>query len=354
MNETIDFQLIENKDESWRSRYYDLLSSARNTLDCYFTNLSGDGSWFFNTFYEFLMRREKAKGLNIRIISSINQQNVDFSKQLLKRPSLYHLDKMLGNFCIIDNSAYICDLEGNNNNSGQQDQRLVVHRKSMYCRDIPFIKLQQNLFENLLSHATPALDKIKQIERGAQREYIETIRDPLQILEVIRAQIENASFEIQIIFATINSFYRAEHDQILDLLGHASNRGIKVQVLVKIDDDNMKDASKQKIKQKHERINVTFIRQSLKRKITTIIIDQSFSITMEIHDDSKPTHLEATGLATYSNSESTVYSNYLMFENLWMQAELERLNNIRQAYFQMFQGQRLKDESYKREWKLKE
>jgi sugar-specific transcriptional regulator TrmB len=348
----MDFQLIENKDNSWSSRYYDLLLTARNTLDCYFTNLSGDGSWFFNTLFEFLMSREKAKGLNIRIISSINQQNIDLSRQLLKHSSLYHLDRMLGNFCIIDNSAYLCDLEGNNGE--KEDLGFVVHRKSMYCCNIPFIKIQQSLFENLLRYATPALDKIKQIERGVQREYIETIRDPSQILELLRARIENAAFEIQIIFATINSFYRAEHDQILDLLGHASNRGVKVQVLVKIEDDNMKDASKQKIKQKHERINVTFIRQSLKSKITTIIIDQSFSITMEIGDDSKPTHSEATGLATYSNSESTVYSNYLMFENLWMQAELERLNNIRQAYFQMFQGQRLKDELYKREWKLKE
>lgn len=346
MDETTDFQLIGKVSSLWSSRYSHLLSSAKNNVDCYFSNLSKHDSLFYKTVIEFLLNEGKAKGLNVRIIASINQENIELSKQLIRCSTLYHIDKMVGNFCIIDNNVYLCDIE--------EDHGTMGHRTQIYCSHFPFVKVQQNLFENMLSHAMPAIDRIKQIELGIQGEYVETIRDPSQILQLIRDRIENAGFEIQVFIATINSFYRAEHDQILDWLSDASNRGAKVQVLVKVDDLDMDDESRQKIKQKHEHINITFIRQSLKSKITTIIIDQTFSITMEINDDGKTKYSEAAGSATYSNNESTVYSNYLMFENLLMEAELERLRSIKQAYFQLFDGKRLKEELYKREWKVRE
>ncbi len=77
-------------------------------------------------------------------------------------------------------------------------------------------------------------------------------------------------------------------------------------------------------------------------------------MTIEVKDNSKSNFSEATGLATYSNSESTVFTDYSMFENLWIQAELERQNSIRQAYFKMFSGQKLRDETYKRDWTMEE
>jgi hypothetical protein len=39
-----------------------------------------------------------------------------------------------------------------------------------------------------------------------------------------------------------------------------------------------------------------------------------------------------------------------MFESLWIQAELEKQNKARQAYFQVFKGFKLKDEIYSRRW----
>jgi hypothetical protein len=201
-----------------------------------------------------------------------------------------------------------------------------------------------------LNHAVPARDKIKEVEHGIQREYIESIRDPSSIQRLITERIESSGFDIQALFATLNSFYRAERDGVIDLLGAARSRGINVRVLIKIDDETMKDIPKDLIKKKHELISVNFIRQPLRSKITTFIIDQSFSLTIEVNDDSKDNFIEATGLATYSNSESTVFTDYSMFENLWIQAELERQNSVRQAYFKMFNGQKLKDEIYKRDW----
>lgn len=79
-----------------------------------------------------------------------------------------------------------------------------------------------------------------------------------------------------------------------------------------------------------------------------LVIDQATSIAIEIKDDSKKTFEEASGAAIYSNSELAVSSCISIFETLWIQSELEKQNKVTQAYFQMFKGLELKEESYSR------
>jgi two-component system, OmpR family, sensor histidine kinase VicK len=337
-----DFQLIIGKKSSKSSRHTNSLIAAE-TLDCYLSQLSKSEPTFSNSLLEFLRTADKKKMPRVRIVTVINPENLELAKELARQFSVYHIDGSGGDFCIIDGTTYLYDIENSN-------IKMAGYHRQLISNNHTFVKLQQNLFENLLNHATPARDKIREVEHGVQSEYIKTIQDPSSILQLVRERIETAGFDIQALFATINSFYRAESDGIIDLLGSARARGINVRVLIRIDDETLKDISKDMIKKKHDPINVNFIRQTLRSKITTFILDQSFSLTIEVKDDSKDNFSEATGLATYSNSESTVFTDYSMFENLWIQAELERQNSVRQAYFKMFNGQKLKDEIYKRDW----
>jgi two-component system, OmpR family, sensor histidine kinase VicK len=337
-----DFQLtINNKSEN--SRHSNLLLDARESIDCYLRQLSKSESTLSNSLFEYLRTADMKKKIRVRLVTRINPENVELAKELARKYSVYHTDGPGGDFCIIDGVIYFYDIENSN-------QKMAGYHRQLFSKNPSFVKLQQNLFENLLNHAMPARDKIKEVERGIQREYIKTIQDPSSILQLVRDRIETAGFDIQVLFATTNSFYRAESDGIIDLLGAARSRGINIRVLIKIDNETIKDIPKDLIKKKHDLINVNTIRQPLRSKITTFIIDQSFSLTIEVNDDSKDNFSEATGLATYSNSESTVFTDYSMFENLWIQAELERQNSIRQAYFKVFSGQKLRDEIYDRDW----
>jgi hypothetical protein len=337
-----DFQLtINNKSEN--SRHSNLLLDARESIDCYLRQLSKSESTLSNSLFEYLRTADMKKKIRVRLVTRINPENVELAKELARKYSVYHTDGPGGDFCIIDGVIYFYDIENSN-------QKMAGYHRQLFSKNPSFVKLQQNLFENLLNHAIPARDKIKEVERGIQREYIKTIQDPSSILQLVRDRIETAGFDIQVLFATTNSFYRAESDGIIDLLGGARSRGINIRVLIKIDNETMKDIPKDLIKKKHDLINVNTIRQPLRSKITTFIIDQSFSLTIEVNDDSKDNFSEATGLATYSNSESTVFTDYSMFENLWIQAELERQKSIRQAYFKVFSGQKLRDEIYDRDW----
>jgi hypothetical protein len=337
-----DFQLtINNKSEN--SRHPNLLLDARESIDCYLRQLSKSDSTLSNSLFEYFRTADIKKKIRVRLVTTINPENVELAKELARKYSVYHTNGPGGDFCIIDGVIYFYDIENSN-------QKMAGYRRQLFSKNLSFVKLQQNLFENLLNHAIPGRDKIKEVERGIQREYIKTIQDPSSILQLVRDRIETAGFDIQVLFATVNSFYRAESDGIIDLLGAARSRGINIRVLIKIDNETIKDIPKDMIKKKHDLIDVNILRQPLRSEINTFIIDQSFSLTIEVNDDSKDNFSEATGLATYSNSESTVFTDYSMFENLWIQAELERQKSIRQAYFKVFSGQKLRDEIYDRDW----
>jgi len=67
-----------------------------------------------------------------------------------------------------------------------------------------------------------------------------------------------------------------------------------------------------------------------------LIADKKYSLTVELKDDSKQTSTGAIGLATYSDSPSTVLSYASIFESLWTQTELyqklKELNKLKDEF----------------------
>ena len=60
----------------------------------------------------------------------------------------------------------------------------------------------------------------------------------------------------------------------------------------------------------------------MQTKMTIWVVDRTYSFVVELKDDSKDNLEEAIGLATYSNSKSTVLSYVSIFDTLWKQNEL--------------------------------
>jgi hypothetical protein len=205
----------------------------------------------------------------------------------------------------------------------------------------------------MIDRALPAGQRILEIGKGIGNEFMETIRDPLRVRSLISDLVRSAVYEIAILFSTKNSFLIAEREGILEEIGRASAEGIRVRLLV-MRDETVKEISDTKLMAPHQNVQVNYLQQLLPTRITTLVIDQAKTLTVEVNDDTKETLQEAAGLSTYSNSESTVFSNVSMFESLWIQSELDKQNKARQAYFQLFKGFKLKDEIYNRRWLAKE
>ncbi len=286
----------------------------------------------------------KTKGVKTRFVTEIFENNIYFCNIMMKHGEVFHNDSLKGTYIISDGIKYLCYLL-DDNGKGQ------IVTQLFYSNSKSFVQAQQYLFDNLCNKAIPAREKIREIRKGIKGEFKTNIHDPSEIRRIAADLLRSASYEILLLFSTINSYYRAEYSGLLNLLWEASERGVVVKMLIQTDDDETAEETIQKnIRQKKLAINVQFIKKLLQTKITTLVIDQSLSLAIEVNDDTKKTFQEATRIAIYSNNESTVSSCLSIFETLWIQSEFDKQKKVKQAYFKMFKGFDLKDEIYTRRW----
>ena len=183
-----------------------------------------------------------------------------------------------------------------------------------------FVEQQQYIFDNLWEKAIPAKQRIKEIEQGSKREFIETFRDPIEIQTLTSKVISSATEEICVIFSTANTFRRYERESVIELLTRkANNDGINIRILIEYD-QYIQEKVKKLVKA-YSTIVVHYLDKSVHTKVTTFLIDNELSLIVELKDDTKENGNEAIGLATYSNSESTVLSYASIFETLWISSK---------------------------------
>src|SRR5919107_1425292 len=116
----------------------------------------------------------------------------------------------------------------------------------------------------------------------------------------------------------------------------AEGRRVKIRILTPMDDIIKEEA--QKFKEQHQQhhhhqIAIRSIESPLQTKVTILLVDRKFSLTVELKDDTKETSYEAIGLATYSNSKPTVLSYVTIFDTLWKQVDL--YGELRDLYEQL-------------------
>jgi two-component system sensor histidine kinase VicK len=266
------------------------------------------------------------RGVRVRFITEITKGNIAYCKQIMQIAELRHLEGVKGNFGIVDKTHYggIARV--------QENLPLSVWIHSTIKS---FIEQQQYFFDMLWNKAIPAEQKIKEIEEGIEPEAIETIRDPVEIQKIAHALIKSAKKEILIIFSTANAFYRQDKAGTVGLLrltAAVSNPKIKIRILMPLDEltkeEIMQKISSEKVQQQEQNqlvvddVAVRHIEPSMQTRVTALIIDRKYSLTVELKDDSKDNSYEAIGLATYSNSKPTVLTYTSIFESLWMQTEL--------------------------------
>jgi nitrogen-specific signal transduction histidine kinase len=259
--------------------------------------------------YLELLRR----GIKTRFITEITEKNIEYCKELMNIVyELRHLEGVKGNFGVSE-SDYVAT-------AIQQEGRPIPQLIHSNARVM--IEQQQYFFETLWSMATPAEQRIREIEQGIKREVIETMREPDEIQQRGLELIKSAKDEILIIFSTSNAFRRQVRAGAIDLLiSIAKSKNVKVRIMSPFDDyvKNLID----KIKREHNtRIEIRNIKEALQTKVSVLIVDQGSLLSVELKSDSKETSAEAMGLATYSNSKATVISYVSIFESLWNQTEI--------------------------------
>jgi hypothetical protein len=186
--------------------------------------------------------------------------------------------------------------------------------------------------------AVPAKRRIKEVQEGLKREFIETIQDPRETLNLIPKLLSSSTEEIQMIISNKETFQLFESEiGITSLLRHQLREDNHIQVMIH-SEKNTKDHSHENqfynlynLQRDHpgkleiqritsaayDRLNV-FISD----RETLAVIESNKTINGNIQSASDLTDL--LGLATYANSESTVSSYATIFDTLWIRSGLSQ------------------------------
>jgi two-component system, OmpR family, sensor histidine kinase VicK len=244
------------------------------------------------------------RGIKIRLITDVTKENIEYCKELLKVSEIRHIEGIKGNFGIIDEVEYVIHLISK---ESEAPSRII------YSNDTRSAEAQQFLFNALWKNAISIEERIKEIEQGTRREFLETLRDYEEIERIYLEMIMSTTKELLLLFPTVNAFHRLERNELMQLLKKITKRGVQIRILTPMDKEIKIIVNK--IFDPIE-INPVVSQQGLNS--TIIVSDNKSSLVIELKDDNKYSFGEANGLAIYSNRMSSVWTHTTIFENLWV------------------------------------
>ena len=268
----------------------------------------------------------KNRGIRIRFITEITAENVSYCKEVMKFAEVRHLDGIMVGGWGVSERDYIAPIPSSSKGE--------LPTGCIHSNVKEVIGLQQYIINSLWSKAIPAKQRIKEIEQGAKREFVESIRDPNEIQKIGYDLIKGAEEEILILFSSENIFRSRGISEVFELLSEAASppRSVKIRILVPAHENEASTRFKELGIDTRQRKQQQQEEHRFQNKLTTLVVDQSYCLTVELKDDSKETFFEdALGLATYSNSEPTVLASLAIFEQMWMQSEKNKEEERREA-----------------------
>ncbi len=343
------------------------ISNTKKSLDCIF-----DHRWLITQIDDTILLNSiiklKLKGITSRFITKITKDNMAYCKKIMKYSELKHSDNVLGYLGISDSHHffnYVASENSKENNMVEQENIKGIPQVEIHLLNInnqSFVQEQQFLFDNLWNHSTFAREKITEIERKVVENIIsnKTIEDKEEILQTLCKIIESAIDQVLVLFPNTRSFWDLYNEGILTTIKNAINRDVTVKILIHINDDDKinKDIIRQKLKneKKEIEINTNFFSKRLQQQYVLFVIDEAMSAMIETKgygSDEKSSPI-IIGSAAFSKNISQISSFVSMFDMLWIQTEIEKQSKVKQTYFQMFKGLKLKNEIYKRKWAFEE
>lgn len=336
-----------------------IVSSTVKNYSCIF-----DDSWLAVLLDSPLLWNEhvqlKFRHIASRFITRINQNNLDYCTRLMKYVELRHIDNITGYLGIKDlDEQFIYASSGLENIDVKSTRLINSESELILSSNQSFVQMQCYFFERIWNIATPAMQKIAEIERGVfPHEMLkELTKGPEEICDAVADIIQSSRSEILVVFPNANTFWCAESAGIIASLGNKIKHNVVVRAIVHIDkNEGETEIIKEKIrhtlrsKSNDLYVNISFLTRELRDRNMFFIVDQVDLFSVDVIDSKKKNLTDILGKATFSNNETKISATISVFDTLWIQSELEKQSHAKQAYFNIFKGFRLRQEEYRRKW----
>lgn len=262
----------------------------------------------------------KNKGVHLRWITNITSENLKWCKEFMKIVEVRHIDGIKGAFGVHDNQYYLASANVLKKGKIFPGELIVSNVRVI-------VQQQQQIFDLLWDKALPAKQRIKEIESGLQREFINTIRDPVEITDTIHNILASATSSVDILLSSDCMFDHLHDLGIFDkLVSMQTERNIDIRtvVIVKEKENLTSDTYLNNLPNTYLN-NLRYLSKGIfGSNVTTFVVDSTFSLAIELKDSDLDLDFEESlGIATYSNSQPTVNTYEIVFENLWNKSEFE-------------------------------
>jgi hypothetical protein len=262
----------------------------------------------------------KSKGVHLRWITNITSENLKWCKEFMKIVEVRHIDGIKGAFGVHDNQYYMASANVLRKGKIFPSELIVSNVKVV-------VQQQQQIFDLLWDKALPAKQRIKEIELGLQRQFINTIRDPAEITEAVFHILASSTSSIEILISNDLLFNHLKKIGIIEkIVRMQTERNMDVRILVIIDNKDGKNRLDTNGSKSNNNLdNLRYLSKGIfGSNITTFVVDSTFSLAIEMKDSNDNVDFdESLGIATYSNSPPTVNTYEIIFENLWNKSEFE-------------------------------
>ena len=226
------------------------------------------------------------RGGKIRFITEVTRENLHYCKELKKIVTeMRHLEGLVGGIAVSE-SEYM-------STTTLKEKQLLT--QVFYSNANEVVRQGQYIFDAFWNEAIPVEERFREIEEGIKPDFIETIREAYKTQNIVFDLVGSSKEEILIIFSTSNAFFRQQRAGSLALLGEAAHRGVIIKILVPHDkriqeiiksstEINYNTNNRNSIK---DRINIRFLEPKVHTRISILIVDRQFSLTVELKDDTK-------------------------------------------------------------------
>ncbi|HYZ51143.1 MAG TPA: histidine kinase dimerization/phospho-acceptor domain-containing protein, partial [Nitrososphaeraceae archaeon] len=252
----------------------------------------------------------KNRGVKLRYVTEITKDNIQYWKDLIKIVGeLRHLEGVKGNFATNENQHIDIALL-------QQAKPVVVH--VIYSNVKALVDQNLYLFGNLWDKATPAEQRIREIEEGVEQEYFKVIADHERVSQILVELAKSVKQEALVVLPNDRSMVRLDRLGVIDYAIEASQaNGADIKIICALSEVNSKV-----VKKIFDEAPSIKILNGINSPFGIYIVDGQKFLRVEMRLAEAEIFSEAIGLAFYSNNLRSTESFKAVFELLWNERRL--------------------------------
>lgn len=322
-------------------------SSSQKIIDAY---SEASGAYVLFNYPEFQKKHIESlsRGVRVRVLTEITRENLPYVREALQRyiSDIRHLDTITHHFAVSEKHFLSCKVV-----YGNPDLTQCIFSNIGW-----FVRENQYVFEKMWEKAIPLKQRIREIEEGQKREFVDTIREPVEVLNLLPNMVSSAYEEIMLLFPNLNALRGFESAGLFESIKDhiVKNNNVRVRLMLKdpqhhdysdvkgtsSGDDNTNIFASDISSSNNKPISQTNVEVKFASpdKIDTntalVIVDNEKMVAIEFDEEksssttspptTQPNLPDSFRFATHTNSESAIMSHISIFERLWIESEIRQ------------------------------